>query len=141
MDRYTPEPLSPGPETPQRFDSHQHHPRHSSATVKSVAGLDRSSLYAKGGIDTINVIRSKLDDEAFEGFVFGMVEKRLHKALFFGSRSTDRKRNLLTAAWYLQTLLAMNYSDTQDDTDEIHNMTRQLGSFSTHDGSRPLGFS
>lgn len=64
--------------------------------------------YLKGDVDTIDVIRAKLDPVGYEGYCFGMVHKRLHRAAAMRPEEHEAKyADWLTAAFYLNQLLRL----------------------------------
>lgn len=67
---------------------------------------NHSQAYLKGEIDTIDVIRAKLDPVGFEGYCFGMIHKRLHRAAAMRPDEHEAKyADWVTAAFYLNQLL------------------------------------
>lgn len=72
--------------------------------------LRRNNPYLKGDLDTLDVLRAKLEPVGFEGYCIGMVHKRLHRAADAPFADVNRKRrDWATAAWYLQQLIATSF--------------------------------
>jgi len=63
--------------------------------------VNQPAHYTEGGIETIDIIRSKLSRDEFNGFLKGNVLK-------YGTRSgkkNDEKQDLEKARWYLDILI------------------------------------
>lgn len=72
--------------------------------------LRRNNPYLKGDLDTLDVLRAKLEPVGFEGYCIGMVHKRLHRAADAPFADVNRKRrDWATAAWYLQQLIGTSF--------------------------------
>jgi hypothetical protein len=72
--------------------------------------LRRNNPYLKGDLDTLDVLRAKLEPVGFEGYCIGMVHKRLHRAADAAFTDVNRKRrDWATAAWYLQQLIGTSF--------------------------------
>lgn len=56
-----------------------------------------SSYYAKGGIETIDILRAKLTTEEFEGFLKGNIIKYVHRA---GHKPRNSKLSDVAKAQY-----------------------------------------
>jgi hypothetical protein len=72
--------------------------------------IRRNNPYLKGDLDTLDVLRAKLDPVGFEGYCIGMVHKRLHRAA--DAPFTDvqaKRRDWATGAWYLQQLIQTSF--------------------------------
>lgn len=79
----------------------------SSTTTKTAT----ASPYLTGGLDTIEVLRAKLNRTQFEGFCAGQAERRLHRGLARSASNdwNNAMRDWETAKWYLDQLLASAY--------------------------------
>lgn len=61
--------------------------------------------YLKGQLDTLDVLKAKLDPVGFEGYCIGMVHKRLHRAASLSPGDfIGKQRDWNVAAWYLDQL-------------------------------------
>lgn len=69
------------------------------------------SPYLKGGIDTNDVLRAKLDPDFFEGYCIGTIHKRLHEATSRYRNDPQGRRNKYQAVLYYAQLLV-----SQDNT-------------------------
>lgn len=73
--------------------------------------------YLKGGIDTSDILRAKLDPDFFEGYCIGTIHKRLHEAT--STHRNDPNKRLVkyqAVLYYVKQLLAIqdSYLDYPD---------------------------
>lgn len=61
--------------------------------------------YLKGGIDTNDILRAKLDPELYEGYCIGIIHKRLHQATSrYRQDPRGRVRQYRSVLYYAQQL-------------------------------------
>jgi hypothetical protein len=73
--------------------------------------------YLRGGLDTNDVLRAKLDPDLYEGYCAGMIHKRMHEALgHHRSRPADRRRKYQSILYYVGQM--MDNLDRRADADE-----------------------
>lgn len=72
------------------------------------ADLGAANPYLKGGLDTNDIIRAKLDPDFFEGYCIGTIHKRLHEATSrFRTDPQGRRARYLAVLYYAQQLAAL----------------------------------
>lgn len=59
--------------------------------------------YTKGGLDTMAIIGTKLNDEQFKGLAFGDVIRYLTRALH-NNNADDPEKALTMLAWYCERM-------------------------------------
>lgn len=104
------------------------------------APVPSNNPYLKGGLDTNDVLRAKLDPEFYEGYCIGSIHKALHAATArFRNDPTGRQRRYQAVLYHAQNLLRYTgnrYGTAGGDMDDLAQRFDRLPT-SQRDGRRP----
>ena len=81
--------------------------------------------YLKGGLDTNDVLRAKLDPDFYEGYCIGTIHKRLHVATSVHRQDPQARRQQYRAVlYYVQQLLGQPQQN--HDLEDLSHRFEQL---------------
>lgn len=64
---------------------------------------DPTAYHTRGGIETMDYLRAKLDQKGFEAFLIGKIHQKLHRA--YTKTGTESRDDYFKASWYLGRLM------------------------------------
>lgn len=101
-----------------------------------LVGQDPAAYHSRGGIQTLDYLRAKLDPKGFEAFLVGKIHQKVHRG--FTRNGQPSRDDYMKAAVYLRYLLQHSGTQTADRSDGTEDLADRLGpAFRIDDAADP----
>jgi len=104
--------------------------------IPQYGDVGQTNPYLKGGLDTNEILRAKLDPDFFEGYCIGTIHKRLHEATSrFRNDPSGRRAKYVAVLYYAQQLASLVAPTDQSGTQDLNERFSRLGSDGRQQGA------